>query len=234
MMSVFAFPAYAFAHLTIFILCIGWVRNYRAPGAGIIAMIAAGLVYDNAIVSLGASIGAGTLLQMLSWPRFALHALLTPFMMLAALQVAGAAGISWARNSRVRTVTWIVVALLVGMGAWDHLIGLETVPACFDGIVRYTENLHPSHFCSPDDVVKMGSGPPIPSILGNLLTLVAGFAIWRSAGWPWLMLGALVMFAAAAVPIGGFGMVPSNGGEVVLMAAYAATIWRFKQPLKPA
>ncbi len=171
---------------------------------------------------------------MLSWPRFAMHALLTPFMMIAALQLASAAGISWAGNTRVRTVAWIGVGLLMGMGAWDHLIRLETMPACFDGILRYTENLHPSHFCSPNDQATMGSGPPIPSIVGNLLTLIAGFAIWRSAGWPWLMLGALVMFGAAGVPISGFGMAPSNGGEVVLMASYAATIWRFKQPLKSA
>jgi hypothetical protein len=230
-MSVFAFPVYAFAHLSIFLFCISLVRKNKAPGAGIIAMIAAGLIYDNTIVSLGATIGIGTLLQTLSWPRFALHALLTPFMMIAALQLGAAAGISWARNSRVRNLTWVIVAIMVVVGAYDHLIGLETVPACFDGIIRYTENLSPSHFCSPDDQATVGSGPPIPSIVGNLLTLIVGFAIWRSVGWPWLMLGSLVMFAAAGVPISGFGMVPSNGGEVILMSAYAATIWRFKTPV---
>jgi hypothetical protein len=44
------------------------------------------------------------------------------------------------------------------------------------------------------------------------------------------MLGALVMFAAAAAPVSLYGMLPGNGGEVLLMAAYAATAWRFSKP----
>jgi hypothetical protein len=41
------------------------------------------------------------------------------------------------------------------------------------------------------------------------------------------MAGALVMFAAAGLPFRTFGMAPGNGGEVILLLSYAATVARF-------
>ena len=233
LLSAYAFPVYTLAHIAIFVWCVSLVRRYHAPGAGIVAMIAAGLIYDNLIVSLGASIGAGPILQMLSWPRFAMHALLRPFMMIAVLQFAAAAGVGWAKDRRWRIALWVLVVAMIIQGSVAHLIGLETVPACFDGILRYTANLHPSHFCSLDAQATGGGGAPIPAIVGNILTLIVGFSLWRLAGWPWLILGALAMFVAAAVPMSGFGMAPSNAGEVVLQMANAATAWRFRKALIP-
>ena len=233
-MSAYAFPLYAVAHLAIFIWCVSLVRLHHAPGAGIVAMISAGLVYDNLIISLGTTIGSGTLLQLLSWPRFAMHAMLVPFMMIAVVQFASAAGVSWAKDRRWLITVWVLVFAMIAYGVADHLVGLETVPACFDGVLRYTSNLHASHFCTPDQQQIMGAGPPVPAIVGNLLTLIVGFALWRRAGWPWLVLGSLVMFVAAAVPVSGFGLAPGNGGEVLLQTANAATAWRFCRRIQPA
>jgi hypothetical protein len=184
-------------------------------------------VYDNLIISLGASIGAGPLLQNLSWPRFAMHALLTPFMMIAVTQMAVAGGIRWAGSRQWTFIVWALVAGMILMGALDHLVGLETYPACFENIIRYTTNLYPSHFCSEDAVAVHGSGPPIPSIIGNFVTLAIGFYLWRHQGWVWLMVGALLMFVAAGLPFRTFGMAPGNGGEVLLMFSYVATVARF-------
>jgi len=226
-LSAYAFPLYALVHFCIFVWCVHLARAYEAPGAAIVAMIAAGLVYDNLVISLGMTIGAGYFLQMLSWPRFAMHALLTPFMLIAVTQIAGAGGIRWADSDRWRKFVWVLVAALIAFGAFEHLIGLETFPACFDSVMRYTTNLYPAHFCFEGQETVSGSGPPIPSIVGNILTLIIGFALWRSSGWPWLMVGALLMFMAAAVPMRAFGMAPGNGGEVLLLLSYAATIARF-------
>ncbi len=226
-MSAILFPFYVLCHAAILVGALYLARVHKAPGAWLVAMIAAGLVYDNAIISLGTTIGIGPLLQTLSWPRFAMHALLTPFMMIAVTQMAVSGGIRWADTTPWRIVVWILVVSMIVLGAFEVLIGLETVPACFDGIIRYTANLYPSHFCEPNQEVVHGSGPPIPSIIGNILTLVVGFALWRHNGWVWLMVGALVMFAAAAVPFSGFGMAPGNGGEVILLFAYVVTVARF-------
>jgi hypothetical protein len=226
-LSAYLFPLYAFCHLVIFVWALYLARAHKAPGAWLVAMIAAGLVYDNLIISLGTTIGIGSSLQALSWPRFAMHALLTPFMMIAVTQMAAAGGIRWAQTTQWKVCVWVLVISMVIFGAVEHLIGLETVPACFDGILRYTTNLYPSHFCGEGWEVVKGSGPPIPSIIGNIITLVIGFFLWRHHGWIWLMAGALLMFFAAAVPFRDFGMAPGNGGEVFLMFAYVATVMRF-------
>jgi hypothetical protein len=233
-LSVYFFPLYVVAHLGIFCWALYLARVHKAPGALLVAMIAAGLVYDNLIISLGASIGIGPLLQNLSWPRFAMHALLTPFMMIAVSQIAAAGGIRWAETVQWRVFIWVLVVSMIAFGAFEHLIGLETVPACFDGILRYTTNLYPSHFCYEGQEAVLGSGPPIPSIIGNIVTLVIGFSLWRHNGWVWLMVGALLMFGAAAIPFRGFGMAPGNAGEVLLLFSYVVTVARFGRFRKSA
>jgi hypothetical protein len=231
--SVFAFPLYVVIHLCSLLVCLYMWKVYRAPGAALTALIIAGLVYDNLIVSLGASIGIGPLLETLSLPRFVLHALLTPFMMIAVTQIAVAGGIRWAGSQPWLTIVWLLVVTMMLLGAYEGLLDLELVPACFDGILRYTANLYPSHFCFEGQEVISGSGPPVPSIVGNIVTFIMGFALWRAHGWPWLMLGALLMFGAAAVPIRAFGMAASNAGEVVLLISYAAAIYRFGRKSRP-
>lgn len=226
-MSAYLFPLYSFVHFLVVIWCLRSYSKHKAPGALITAMIAAGLVYDNGIIAAGASIGAGPLLETLSWPRFAMHALLTPFMMIAVTQMAQAGGIRWASTRVWQVIVWVLVVGGIIEGALAHLIGLQLEPACFNGVLRYTSNVHPSQFCFEGQQAGPGSGPPIPSIVGNFVTLILGFALWRRKGWVWLMAGSLVMFAAAAVPSSGFGLAPGNGGEVVLLLAYAATVARF-------
>lgn len=233
-MSAYLFPLYSFIHLLVFIWCLRSYSKHRAPGALITAMIAAGLVYDNGIIAAGATIGAGPLLEALSWPRFAMHALLTPFMMLAVTQMASAGGIRWAATRTWQVIVWVLIVGGIIEGALAHLIGLQLEPACFNDVLRYTSNLHPSQFCFEGQQAGAGSGPPIPSIVGNFVTLILGFALWRHKDWVWLMVGSLVMFVAAAVPSSGFGLAPGNGGEVVLMASYAATAARFGRSRKGA
>ena len=227
-MSAYAFPVYVLAHASIFGWAVYLANQCKAPGAPLVAMIAAALIYDNLIISLGMTIGVGPLLELLSWPRFVMHALLTPFMMIAATQIASAGGVRWADSPQWRTGIWVLVVAMVLLGVYEHLLGLELVPACFDGVLRYTTNLYPAHFCGPDYQAVAGSGPPIPAILGNIVTLIIGFALWRRSGWVWLILGALAMFAAAAVPMSGFGMAPGNAGEVLLQLAFVATVARFR------
>ncbi len=233
-LSAYFFPVYAFVHFAIFIWSILLWKQHRAPGALLVAMIAGALTYDNLIISLGTSIGAGSLLEILSYPRFALHALLTPFMMIAATQMGAAGGIRLTETVGWRVFIWVLVISMIGLGAYEHLLDLKIVPACFDGILRYTANLYPSHFCFDGQEAVKGGGAPIPSIVGNIITLVIGFLLWRHNGWIWLMLGALVMFAVAAIPFSLYGMAPGNGGEVLLMLSYVVTVARYGRFRKSA
>ena len=226
-MSAYLFPLYVVVHLCV----LGWSvylwRTYRAPGSALIALIACGLVYDNLIVSLGATIGIGTPLEILSYPRFALHGLATPLMMIAVTQIGAAGGVRWAGTRQWNIAVWILALAMMVVGAFESIIGLQIVPACFDGILRYTANLYPSHFCFEGQEVVKGSGPPIPAIVGNILTFVIGFALWRHTGWVWLMVGAGLMFLAAGAPMSIIGMAPSNAGESILLTSFALTMGRF-------
>lgn len=209
------------------IACLYLARTRQASGALLVAMISGGLVYDNAIIALGSTIGIGSLLETLSWPRFIMHALLTPFMMIAATRIAISAGVNWAQSDTWRIVVWLLVIGGIVSGVFGHLIGHDIFPSCAHGILRYTGNLSPNQFCFPDQIAVQGAGPPIASIVGTIVTLVVGVSLWRRAGWIWLMTASLIMFVAAAVPISGYGLAPGNGGEVLLMAAFAASIARF-------
>jgi len=226
-MSVFLFPAYATAHICLLIWTLLIWQRHRSPGALIVAILAAGLWYDNSIIAIGNSIGQGMQLETLSWPRFGLHAVVTPFMIIAVRRIAATAGIDALRSMAWRLGTWIVAATMVLYGVFVDLVGLQLQPACFDGILRYTSSASPAQFCSPDQVSLPSHGPPIPSIAVDLFVIGMGVWLWRRTGWPWLFAGGIAMFIAASVPTSKYGLSASNFGEVLLTLSIVATIARF-------
>lgn len=225
-MATLLFSLYAIAHFSVVVFALRILRRYAAPGALIIALLSIGLIYDNSMIALGSSIGIGDTLEMLSWPRFILHALITPFMIIAIVQVAIAGGIRWMNTRAAWTGIWIVLAALVGYGIYELTI-LELQPACFMGITRYTSSAAPAQFCFEGQQSLPGIGPPIPSIVSVFVIMGVGVAMWRRHRWPWFGLGGLQMLLAAAVPFSKFGLLPGNGGEVILQFAFVSTAYRF-------
>jgi hypothetical protein len=223
------FSVYAVAHAILMAWGLRLWRRDHAPGAPIIVMIAAGLIYDNFMIAIGATIGAGDLLAALSWPRFALHAICTPFTIIAVWQFANAAEFAWARDRRAWAVVWVFVAAMIALGVQTGLIGLQIHPACYQGILRYSSAVSEAQLCFAGQATAAGHGPPIPSISTGVFALGIGVVLWRGRGWPWLFVGALIMMGAAAVPTSQFGLGASNGGEVLLLTAYAATAAHFSR-----
>ncbi len=193
------------------------------------AVLAAGLWYDNFMIGIGRSIGPGLLLENLSWPRFALHALVTPFLIVAARRIASTGGLVEMGTMAWRIGTWVVVAALVMYGVFVDLVGLQIQPACFDGILRYTSSASPEQFCSPDQVSLPSHGPPIPSIVADLFVIGVGAWLWKRTGWAWMFAGGIAMLIAASVPTSKYGLVASNFGEVLLTLSMVATIARFPE-----
>ena len=215
---------FAIAHAIIFVWA---VRLYRedAPGSLIVALIGAGLVYDNGLLFLGSYIGVGSTLELLSWPRFILHAFLTPFLMFAVLYYARAAGSSLALKPAMGYVTVVFVTAGVLLAVFEDLIPLELKPACHNGMVRYTGNLIESQLCSADYVAARTGGPPWPSIVANIAAFMVGIRLLRLKRWIWLLAGSIAMFVAASplFPFETFALAPGNFGEVLLQLAFAAT-----------
>ena len=223
------FPLYTLAHFTLLIWVLRVWRAHRSPGALIVATLAAGLTYDNCIISIGSSIGQGLLLETLSWPRFSLHALITPFMIVAVRRVVATAGFPEFENMAWRIGTWMVTVAMIAYGVRFSLYGLQLQPACFDGVLRYTSSASPAQFCSPEQVSLPSHGPPVPSIVADFFVIVLGGWLWKRTGWPWLFAGGIAMLIAASVPTAVYGLAASNFGEVLLTASFVATIARFPE-----
>jgi hypothetical protein len=224
-LATLVFCLYSLAHFSTVVFAVRILRRYSAPGAAIIALLSLGLIYDNGIIALGSSIGIGATLETLSWPRFILHALVTPLMIVAVVQIAVAGGVRWLDSRAAWTGVWLLIAAMIGYGVYELTL-LELQPACFSGITRYTSSASPAQFCFEGQQSLAGLGPPIPSILAVFLIMGFGVALWRRQRWPWFGLGGLQMLLAAAVPFSQFGLIPGNGGEVILQFAFVATAYR--------
>jgi hypothetical protein len=203
------FAAFALAHLCLTVWLVRSALSRRSPHTWLVAVVAAGLVYDNGIVALGSTIGAGDLLLALNLPRFVVHALVTPLLIVFAAGAARDAGLAWARPRAVRAGFWLLTAALVVYGVVTELVGLTLVPGREGDALRYS---------------AAESALPVPAVATVVVLLVVGVALLVRARSGWMLLGAAVMFAASAVPA--VPLAVGNLGEVALIAGLALTARR--------
>ena len=148
---------------------------------------------------------AGPMLYALSVPRFILHQLVLPWLILAAFDQARRAGIGWAQGPRSRTVAIVASALVMVAGVLTRIVGVSWDPAVMDGVTRY---------------VAVGvAGPPLVSIVSIGFGTVVGFFLWRKLGWPWIALAGVLVFIGEGIPIEAVKRVLGSGAEVLFMAA---------------
>lgn len=209
-MLTVAYTAFGLAQLALAIWA--FVLFFRRPslGAFAVALPIALLVWDNGVVAAGATVGEGPLLIALSWPRFVGHALLTPVWILTAFEYARRAGVEWLQGRGSRVAEWLLYLAMVAVGTVRSVVLLEFEPVSQGDILYYTNG---GGF----------PGPPIPALVMVVVVIVAGYYLWRRAGWPWMLVGGVVMFVAAAVPVSIAGFLVSNAGEVTLSLALVAT-----------
>ena len=208
-MSTILYPLYTIAHLVVAGWGIAVWRLTRRIGTLLIVLVGLGVVYDNLILSLGNSLGAGSLLLGLSVPRFVLHQLILPWLIVAAFQQAKVAGHRWANH---RASGWIILALtllLIAAGIATRLIPMDLEPAVMDGVTRY---------------VAVGiKGPPLVSILSIGFVGIIGLLLWRRNGWPWEFLGAVLVFVGEGFPVEWVRRILGSGFEVLFLVAMLAT-----------
>lgn len=204
---VFAYLAWQSFHL---------YQRSRSSYTLLLAAVLAGLVYDALVIAVGRFIGQGGLLSTLNLGRFLIHALLTPLLMIFAFGVLRRAGVGWAQGKIAHTVVCIVATLLVALGLFSDLVGVDMQPQVVMDSLRYVN----------EGGMK---GPPIASLVTILFLLAAGIVLWRRTGWKWLALGSLVMFVAAGAAMGALFFL-GGIGEAVLGFANVATAGRFLAP----
>jgi hypothetical protein len=204
------YAAFTLAQLTLTIAALGLWRRRRSVGALMLALPLAALVWDNAVVGLGSFVGEGTLLTALTYPRFAGHALLTPIWIVTAFEFARRGGIPWAQGSRARVGAWMLYGAMAALGVVAALVLLRLEPVRLGGLLYYT---------------NAGGlpGPPVPAIVMVVAVLVVGMLLFKRVGWPWMLVGGMLMLFAAAVPARVVGFWLSSTGEVALGLALVST-----------
>jgi hypothetical protein len=220
-MYTVAYAAFAIAHLVIGIWGLRlYLRHRTVAGLTLILPIFA-LVYDNAVAAAGSLVGEGTTLLALTSPRFVGHAFLTPIWIVSSTGLAALVGVALAQRCAITIAAWVLYAGMAALGVIDALLLLDLVPLREGSVLVYT---------------NAGGlpGPPAPAVVMVLVTLAWSVPVLRVARWPWMLVGALVMLVAAAIPAEVAGFVLSAAGEVVLAAALVATEARALRGLAPA
>lgn len=208
-MSVWLYAVYTL----LYILIMGWGARLwlqtRRPGVLILLAVTFGVFYDNLILALGNVFGAGELLYALSVPRFALHQLILPWVIVVGALQARDAGIAWAQSPRA---LWLAIAssgALMAFGVFTRVLPLQLAPEIMDGVMRYVAaNLH---------------GPPLVSILALVFVGVSGFFLWRQCDWVWVFALSLLVFVGESVPDESLRRLLGSGVEVMWLVAMLAT-----------
>ena len=182
----------------------------RRFGVGALSalIVTLGLVYDNGVIALGTVVGARATLEALNWPRYWIHALCTPLLILFASGAAVRAGLGWARRPSVRGAFRLVTAALIAYGVIVELpAALE--PNDAGGVLRYEG--------------AGGSSVPVPAIATNLALIAVGIALWPARGWPWLAVASVAALVGFGLGPLGAPAVVGQVAEVVLIGGIVAT-----------
>ncbi|XKK39516.1 hypothetical protein HFP72_00645 [Nocardiopsis sp. ARC36] len=205
-MASLVFAVFALAHLCLTLWLVWLAVTRRSAHTWLVALVAAGLVYDNGIVALGSTLGAGDLLYALNLPRFLVHALVTPLLVVFAVGAARDLGLGWARGRAVHAASWVLALALIAYGLATEAVGLTLVPGREGDALRYS---------------AAESSVPIPSVTAIVVLILVGAALLVRARSAWMLAGAVFMFATAAAPSAPLAV--GNLGEVALIAGLALT-----------
>jgi hypothetical protein len=151
----------------------------------VLILVLAGLVYDNFIIYIGDRLQAGELLEALNKGRYWCHGLLSPLLLLVALQVLHKAEVSWNQSPWMDWLTLGLTLCLIWVEVTSRMIKLNLKPVTFAGTLRYKEVV-PSR--------------ELPVILVILFVGAVGVIAWQSLHWTWMFWGALVMMVGSAIP----------------------------------
>jgi hypothetical protein len=215
---------------TIYLICaacslalvVAGLRHLRAAPSLALALTLPAIIailYDNLVIAMGRTLGEGPLLVALTWPRFVLHVLVLPPLIVAMLLLTRGAGVRWASRRAAMIVALLLAAATLAAGVISEVMRLE-LAASYRGDILFYTHAHPA-------------GPPPGAIMLLVGAIIYGGAITLRARWPWLALAALYTLLAVPVPDDGLSGALVNLGEVLLMGAMLLAVRRFVDALAP-
>ncbi|TLF59063.1 hypothetical protein [Nocardia cyriacigeorgica] len=202
------FEVTAAGHLVLACLCLRWFLRTRNRLLIIPLLLCLALIYDNAVIGAGRAIGTGALLELLSVPRYLIHAVLTPLLIPWARAVADRADVAWARSRRAKITTWALTACAIGLGVANDVIGLSLQPQQWAGTVRY------SNIPAPETEA-------LPVVITGVFVLVIAVALWLRHRYLPLLITAAIMTVAASLAAN--SLLLGNIGELIFVAGVVVT-----------
>ncbi|WP_370619402.1 hypothetical protein [Mumia sp. Pv 4-285] len=205
-----ALLAYTLASVAIAVVLVVVIRRGRSVGVlvGVLPLlVTVGLTYDNLMLTFGSSWGESRSLELASYPRYLLHALFTPLLVVFAARVAHRWDVPGFRG-RASLWFWSVVTVAIIALALSGEVAMHLTPVTKDGVLSYKH---------------LDGAPPFPEIATIVALLVIGVLMARHARWPWVLAGAAQMFVVAAAAAS--NAIITNLGEVLLLATMAATAY---------
>jgi len=201
-------------------------RAYRPPAVLVLLLPEIGLVYDNLIIAAGSTMGLGSLLATLSWPRFWIHWICGAWPIIAAGSILRSAGLGGPRPRLAMGAFCGLTIILMGLDLqlfWTAKLH----PVCEFGLVRESLSVAAGRTCFPGETLVPGA-TPIASVVTCIVILGAGAMLWIRRRFPWVFCGALAMLATSTP-----GLRPQrldNLGEVLILGGLVAAIARFAPP----
>ncbi len=206
-----AYLVYAAAQVGLAVWAFKLWRADRSLGAFALLLPIATVGYDNVIIAAGSWIGPGPLLEALTVPRFAGHALFTPAWIVAAVALAARAG-AFPKRERLFTVgSWVLYGAMVIVGLLNEVVFFRGELVIESDVTYYT------------NAGRLFTPPP-PSLTMLVVVLVCGvLVLWRTR-WPWMLLGALPVPLSQAMSGEGAAFLFINSGEVIMSASLVSTL----------
>jgi len=190
------------------------VRKHFSWYALLVLIVVFGLAYDNLAIASGSVFGEGSLTKALNAPRFWVHALFTPAMMISAFGALRMTGSKFAQSKTWHVVICVIATALIALGSYSDILNLDLVLKQSGDVLKYV------------NAFEFMKGPPIPAVVTILVVLIFGIVMWRNIGWKWLFFGALIMFISA--PMASMPLF-QNVGEIAFASGLVTTMIRANQ-----
>lgn len=207
MLDTILFFGYFAAYLVLLIWGIKLAARYGwSDLSNVLLLVIIGLVYDNGVLALGKFIGEGSLLEMLSYPRFYMHAFFTPLLVLFSLSTMRKADFDWAFKKWFQAVFYLLTLSLIVYELFSEVLGLNLEANWKFGVLSYS-NAEPT------------SGVPLMVLFVSLILIFASVIVWRKQHWIWFFVGTLIMFLGNAFPISLPSAAVTNAFELILIVS---------------
>lgn len=175
----------------------------------ILLLVIVGLIYDNLIIALGRYIGEGQLLENLSYPRYWLHALFTPTLVLFAWAICVETRIPWAKGTFVKAAAVLLTLGLICYELLTSVNGLALTPKWENDVLTYENSSQ-----STNGVMVM---------IITIVLIGVGFILFRKLHFPWLFVGTFVMVFGSSLAIWFKEFPMMNILEFILMISLVLT-----------